>query len=155
MRPVSSLVVVMLLVIEAGCASRTQSVAPPQASPELTRFIEVRCPGREETCGQLVPSILQHLEVINHISKPSQELWVPYAESQPFIRSDAERVWHTGMLESLWVEVTDDPYPNGIPGKRIVFNVVERSGVRAVPTGPPSPPAGFEEPPPGHERLYP
>ncbi len=52
---------------------------------------------------------------------------MPYAETESFIRSDAERLWNTGILESLWVEVRDDePWANGVVGKRIIFNMVKR-----------------------------
>jgi len=155
MRRILSLVFGILLASLAWGVTQTQSFEPPEGSAELTRSIEFRCPVREETCGQLVPDILSQLELPNHLSKPSMDLWVPYTESEPFIRSDAERVWNTGMLENLWVEVRDENYSNGVPGKRIVFNLVKRDGDPVAPTGPPSPPRGFEEPASGHERLYP
>ena len=151
------LTVVCLAIVAgaAGCATRSQSVEPPQSSPQLTRSLEIRCPGWEDTCGPLMPDVFRQLEVVNHISKPSQNIWVPYTESQPLLRTDAERLWNSGMFESLWVEVTDDPYPNGIDAKRIVFNIVQRDGESAAPTGPPNLPPGFEEPAPGYERVYP
>ena len=80
----------------------------------------------------------------------------PYAETEPLIRSDAERLWNTGILESLWVEVRDDePWANGVVGKRIIFDMVRREGDPLTPSGLPSLPRGFKTPAPGHERLYP
>lgn len=147
---------VFLLAILAGCAARTS--LPPSVSPQLTRFIELDCPTLEEGCKSSLdlPQVLSHLEVRKHISLPSQQLWVPYAESEPFIRTDAERLWNAGMLESLWVEVRDaEPWANGVLGKRIIFNMVQREGDPVTPSGPPTLPPGFETPAPGHERLYP
>ena len=89
------------------------------------------------------------------MSHASQDSWVTYEEAEPFIVTDADRLWNTGWLESLWVEVRDDPYPNGVLGKRVIFNMAELDGEPVVPTGPPTLPAGFEEPPADHERLYP
>ncbi len=149
------LVFTVCVVGVAACTTRT--VQPPAASPELTRFIELNCPTQREECSrEFARQVLPHLEVRDHISLPSQERWVPYAETESFIRSDAERLWNTGILESLWVEVRDDePWANGVVGKRIIFNMVKREGDPVTPSGPPTTPAGFESPAPGHERLYP
>jgi hypothetical protein len=155
MRRVLSLVCVTVLANFIGCAAGTPSVEPPPDSPQLTRSLELRCPNDAERCGELALDILSHLELRRQVSKPSENLWFPFAESEPLIRTDAERLWNSGMLESLWVEVRDEPYPNGVAGKRIVFNMVTREGEPVVPSEAPSVPAGFEEPPPGHQRVYP
>ncbi len=153
-------VFVFLLAVVAGCAARTQSFPPP-VSPQLTRTLELSCPTVEDGCTgesewDFMVQVLYNLEVDGHVSLPSQELWVPYAQTEPYILADAARLWNTGMLESLWVEVRDDePWANGVLAKRIIFNMVPREGDPVTPSGLPSLPPGFETPAPGHERLYP
>ena len=154
MRGVLALVVVTLLASLPGCASRTLA-EPPQGSPVLTRSIELAFPTQGNDSILDPPTYRYYMAVPRYRSLPSQNKWVPYAETEPFIRSDADRLWGTGKLESLWVEVRDEPWTNGVRGKRIVFNLVERDGEPVVPTGPPRLPTGFEEPTPGHERVYP
>ncbi len=56
-----------------------------------------------------------------------------------------------GSLKSLWVDVLDAPWENGVAGKRVTFNLVERLQPDQEPPVPP----GVEAPPNGHERIYP
>ena len=45
---------------------------------------------------------------------------------------DFQRLWDTDFLNDLKIEIVDDPYPNGVEGKRAVFLLEERERVRIV-----------------------
>ena len=53
-------------------------------------------------------------------------------ETEQIILDDHQRLWETGFLSDLWIEIVDDPYSNGVPAKRIVFNLEERERVKIV-----------------------
>ena len=133
----------------------TPQSLPPVGSPALARSIEFSFPTQDGQPRGNVGSYVAQLEIPQRVSRPSQDVWVPYEAAEAVVRPDAERLWNTGIFESLWVDVRDEPYPNGVMGKRIVFSLVEREGEPVVPTGPPILPAGFEDPAADHERLYP
>jgi outer membrane protein insertion porin family len=63
-------------------------------------------------------------------SAPSQDRWVPYNEDS--ILEDFDALWRTSFLDNLWVEVADEPYPNGVMGRKVVFHMEERSRVKMV-----------------------
>jgi outer membrane protein insertion porin family len=66
-------------------------------------------------------------------SRSSDGVWVAYDEgAEAKIRDDFKRLWGTNFLDNLWVESIDEPYPNGVMGKRIVFNMEERPRVKIV-----------------------
>ena len=69
-------------------------------------------------------------------TQPSRSLdgvWVPYDEAaEARLRDDFRRLWGTNFLDNLWVEVVDEPYANGVPGKRVIFNMEERPRVKIV-----------------------
>ena len=46
--------------------------------------------------------------------------------------ADYQRLWDTGFLTDLTIEIIDDPYPNGVQGRRALFLMEERERVRIV-----------------------
>ena len=48
------------------------------------------------------------------------------------LKDDFRRLWGTNFLDNLWVEVLDEPYDNGVIGKRVIFNMEERPRVKIV-----------------------
>ena len=48
------------------------------------------------------------------------------------LREDFKRLWATNFLDNLWIEVKDQPYPNGVVGKHVVFHMEERPRVKIV-----------------------
>ena len=51
------------------------------------------------------------------------------------VLADYQRLWDTGFLNDLWVEVIDTPYDNGVPAKTVIFNMEERErGEGSSPT---------------------
>lgn len=71
------------------------------------------------------------------------------------IRDSAQRFWLSGLFYSIWVDVMDDPFPNGAEAKRVVLNVVERMQPGPAPVRLPEPPPEFEHLPPSHKRVCP
>ena len=132
-----------------------QPVQPPPGSTLLLRAIEIRFPTQGEMSHRDAVTYVRQIEVRRHVSLPSQDRWLPYAEAEAFIVEDAERLWQSGQLETLWVEVGDDPYENGVMAKRLIFNLVERLDVEVPAATYPTPPPMYRVPPSDHERLYP
>ena len=106
---------------------------PPEGSPTLLRGIEIRFPTQDNVGGVDYDTYLYYMQITDHISAPSQGKWVPYSEATERVAlADYQRLWDTGFLSDLWIEVIDDPYPNGVPAKRIIYNLEERERVKIV-----------------------
>ena len=106
---------------------------PPEDSPPLLRTVQVAFPTQGNVSGIDPQTYLYYMEVPNHRSLPSQNKWVPYTtETEEIIRGDFQRLWDTGFLDDLWIEVVDEPWPNGVIGKRVIFNFDERQRVKIV-----------------------
>ena len=117
--------------------------------------VEFRFPTQGEQPQRDYRTYFGMMEVTEYVSKPALGEWIPYASAEELVVADAERLWRSSLLESIWVDVTDQPYENGVAGKHVIFNFVESSQIRPEPAESPVPAPGFENPPPGHERLYP
>jgi outer membrane protein insertion porin family len=60
-------------------------------------------------------------------------VWVPFNEdTEKSLLDDFKRLWATGFLDSLWIEVNDVPYDNGVVGKHVIFHLEERPRVKIV-----------------------
>ena len=106
---------------------------PPPDSPPLLRNIELRFPTQGGVPGVDLNTYLYYMEVAKQVSLPSQQRWTPYTdETAELILDDFQRLWDTGFLNDLWIEVVDDPYPNGVEAKRVIFNLEERERVKIV-----------------------
>ena len=106
---------------------------PPPDSSTLLRNIELRFPRQGGVPGVDLNTYLYYMEVAKQVSLPSQQRWTPYTdETAEVILDDFQRLWDTGFLNDLWVEVVDDPYPNGVAAKRVIFNLDERERVKIV-----------------------
>ena len=49
---------------------------------------------------------------------------MPFDEAEPQVLADAARFWQSGQFESLWVDVRDDAYDNGVAARRVIFSFV-------------------------------
>ena len=58
------------------------------------------------------------------------EPYVLYNEAD--LLADFRRLWATNFLDNLWIEVLDEPYPNGVIGKHVIFHLEERQRVKIV-----------------------
>lgn len=110
-----------------------ESPLPPEDSPDLLRTVQVAFPTQGNVSSIDPQTYLYYMEVPNHRSLPSQDKWVPFTEeTENLIREDFQRLWDTGFLNDLWIEVVDEPWENGVVGKRVVFNFEERERVKFV-----------------------
>jgi outer membrane protein insertion porin family len=100
---------------------------PPANSPALINCVELRAHPVNET---MVPLETYLYYIRMPLSRPSQDQWARYDETA--ILADFRGLWGTGFLDNLWVEVIDEPFPNGVAGKHVVFHVEERNRVKAV-----------------------
>ena len=145
----------LAVVVGFGSFAAAQEQAPPVDSPTLLRVIELRFPTRGETPLRDPVTYVRLAEFPQYVSRPSESRWVPYDETEARLVADAARFWESGQFESVWVDVRDDAWDNGVSGKRVIFSFVERPDPRIPTTAYPTPPPGYQRPPAGHERLYP
>jgi len=67
------------------------------------------------------------------LSRPSDSNFVPYNEdTERSLQEDFKRLWATQFLENLWIEVLEQPFANGHPGKRVIYHMEERPRVKIV-----------------------
>jgi outer membrane protein insertion porin family len=117
----------------AELQNQDPSKEPPAGSAPVYRCAQVMAHGATDHVTEVEPMI-DPLTYGGRLtaawSLPSQDRWRPYDES--VIEGDFWRLWNTGFLEDLWVEVIDEPYANGVVGKHVVFHIEERSRVKIV-----------------------
>ena len=118
---------------EAAGQAQAPSPLPPEGSPPLLANVELRFPTQGNVSSVDSMTYLYHTEVQHHVSLPSQGKWVPYTEEiEDIILADFHRLWDTGFLNDLWIEVIDQAYDNGVLGKRVIYNFEERERVKIV-----------------------
>jgi outer membrane protein insertion porin family len=104
---------------------------PPAGSPPLVRFIQLSFPTQGDQPVIEARTYLYYIQA--QVSRPSDGVWVPYDEkTEQILLEDFKRLWATNFLDDLSIEVFDDPYPNGVIGKRIVYKMEERRRVKIV-----------------------
>ena len=130
---------------------------PPEGSPELLRNIEINFPDQPEVAADptVYERILKLVELTAHVSLPSRDRWIPYVGVEAIILQDGQHLWDSGLFRHVWIDTREDPYPNGVPAKRVVLRFVLLEEGQAEPTGPPAPAPDYEQPPEGHQRVYP
>jgi outer membrane protein assembly factor BamA len=80
-----------------------------------------------------IQTYLFYMQIKDHISRPSQGVWVPYNEEvEGIIRDDFKRLWGTNFLDNLSIESQDYVFSNGVVGKLITYNMEERQRVKIV-----------------------
>ena len=111
-----------------------QSPLPPEDSPVLLSTVELRFPAQGNRPNLDAATYLYYIDVFpQYVSIPSRNKWVPYTpEVEEIVREDFRKLWDTGFLDDLWIEIVDEPYENGVLGKRIIFNLEERERVKIV-----------------------
>lgn len=101
---------------------------PPPDSPPLVRTVEIAFPTQGNVSAIDPATYLFYIKTMP--SRPSAGVWSPYDSAS--VLEDFKRLWGTGFLDNIWIEVKDAPYPNGVEGKHIVFNLEERQRVKIV-----------------------
>ena len=135
--------------------SHGQGGAPLPGYPPVLRDVQLAFPTRVGNPFRPVEDYLQIINLPRTSPLHPGPTWTFYARVEPMIHDSAQRLWLSGLFHSVWVDVMEDPFPNGAEAKRVVFNVVERVQPGPAPVHLPEPPPGYEHPPPSHERIYP
>ena len=133
----------------------SQGGEPPPGYPLVLRDVRLAFPTQDGTAIRPVEDYLQIIGLPQPSALHTGPTWTYYARVEPMILDGALRLWLSGHFHSVWVDVMDDPFPNGALARRVVFNVVERVRPGPAPDRPPEPPPGYELPPPSHARVYP
>ena len=119
--------------IFGGAPEPPRPSLPPPDSPTLLRNIAIQFPTQGNVAGVDYNTYLYYMQIKDEVSLPSQQKWVPYTdETVEMVLEDYQRLWDTGFLNDLWVEVIDTPYSNGVPAKTVIFNMEERERVKIV-----------------------
>ena len=134
--------------------ARGQDGAPPPGYPPVLRDVRLAFPTQDDTARGPVEDYEQIIALPTVTALHSGPIWTLYARIEPLILDSAQRLWASGRFGSVWVDVENDPFPNGAAGRRVIFNLVERIQTGPPPDGLPEPPPGYELPPPSHERVY-
>ena len=132
-----------------------QERQPPEDSPPLMRRLEYRFPTQNNRSSRFVRTYVLQAETWDYVSVPSRDRWVSYSEVEPVILDDAERFWKSGQFESLWVDVVDRPFENGVVGRVVTFSFVELAEIEIPTSDYPTPPPEYRQPLSGYERVYP
>src|SRR3972149_1009141 len=90
---------------------------PPATSPLLVRCISLVAHPINET---LVDPSTYDYYIKTPQTVPSAGVWAPYAEDA--VKPDFWGLWRTNFLDNLWIEVIDEPFPNGVAARHIVFH---------------------------------
>jgi outer membrane protein insertion porin family len=137
------LFLVLLAVLVAGAVPAAAEQAAP-AAPAAQPAVRMPPPGTGAVIRNLQlrfhpvdESLIDPQTYLYYIqtqpSRSSDGVWVPYDEAaEQKLRDDFRRLWGTNFLDNLWVEVIDEPYDNGVLGKRVIFNMEERPRVKIV-----------------------
>jgi outer membrane protein insertion porin family len=112
----------------AGAQPAAAARQPPAGSGPIFRTLEIRFPRQGNASVVEAATYLYYIQT--RPSRPAEDVWVAYDEAA--ILADFRRLWATNFLDDLWVEVEDVPYPNGVVGKHVIFNLEERQRVRVV-----------------------
>ena len=115
----------------AKAAEAQPAPLPPEGSAPLLRTVEFNFDAQGGVPGVEMETYLFYTEITNHLSAPTEGLWKPYTEAtEQVLLEDFRRLWDTGFLDDLSIEVVDQPYSNGVMGKHVIFRFEERARVR-------------------------
>ncbi len=109
----------------------TTTAQPPVGSAPVLRTIEIRFP-TQDNVSAIDPQTYVHY-IGTQPSRPSLDRWVPWTpEIEQSLLADYRRLWATNFLDDLTLSVEDRPYPNGVIGKHVLFELEERPRVKII-----------------------
>ncbi len=114
------------------CGQQAQPRAmPPAGSGPVVLFI-APCFEAQGNASVIEPqTYIYYIQL--KASRPSEGVWVPYNDAaEQTIEEDFRRLWGTGFLDNLWVDVSDYKFNNGTIGKIVTYNMEERQRVKIV-----------------------
>jgi outer membrane protein insertion porin family len=120
--------IVLLALAVAGQQLPDSPPVPPRDSPPLVRIVEIAFPSQGNV-SFIDPETYLHY-IHTRPSRPSEGLWVPYDEQTAL--ADFRRLWASGFVDNLQVDVHNVPFENGVVGKHVTFILEERQRARIV-----------------------
>jgi outer membrane protein insertion porin family len=127
MRKALTLLALVLLAASPAVA-QTPAAQPPERSAPVVRTIQLAFPTQGDVSVIEAQTYLYYIQT--RPSRPSEGAWVPFNEQT--VLDDFKRLWATNFLDDLSIDVKDVPYPNGVVGKHITYNMEERQRVKVV-----------------------
>ena len=144
-----------LLFVLVSQADAQDYPEPPVDSAPVLRFLELRFPTQGNKPFHRPTTYLGQAETVGYLSMPGRPEYTPYTDVEAVIQLDAKGFWDSGGFLTLWVDVVDTRFENGVLGKRVVFNFVERRDRRPPTDAYPTVPPEFRDLARGYTRLYP
>lgn len=121
-----------LTAVAEPAGQQPEAPMPPADSGPVFRNLQLSFPTQGEVPTVELETYLYYMESDALVDVGDGE-FTPYDEAvQDVLVADFQRLWDTSFLNDLVIEVIDDPYPNGVVGKRAVFLLEERERVRFV-----------------------
>jgi outer membrane protein insertion porin family len=107
-------------------------VEPPGNSPPLFRTLQLQFHPVDESLIE-PQTYLYYIQSQNLVSRPSAGVFNAFnEETEKVLLEDFKRLWATNFLDDLRVEVLDQPWPNGVMGKHVIFHLEERPRVKII-----------------------
>ncbi|MGC4086264.1 MAG: POTRA domain-containing protein [Vicinamibacterales bacterium] len=117
--------IVLALALQLGAPPAVQ---PPAGSAPVVRTIEIQFPAQGNVSLVEPSTYLYYIET--RPSRPSDGTWIAFDPDSA--KADFARLWGTGFLDDLSIEVLDEPYPNGVIGKHLIYRLEEKQRVKLV-----------------------
>ena len=127
----------VVTVIAAGCAAKAAKLATvvicgssidvsQQLPPtDIGAVVLMAVPCLQDQSGRaasIPDSFRKYVEL--QTSRPSDGFWVAYDErARETMQSDFRRLWESGRLKDLSINVTDYTFPNGVVGKFVTYAI--------------------------------
>ena len=109
------------------------ALLPPPDSPTLFTNVQLCFPTQGNVPSVQGETYLYYMQSDELSSRPTQGRWVSFDETiEAALLEDFQRLMDTPFLNDLVIEIVDEPYANGVAGKRAVFRMDERERVRIV-----------------------
>lgn len=111
----------------APCPDEPADQMPPANSPPMVRCVELQFHPVNQS---MIDAATYGYYIKTRGSPPNGPTWMPYNEDQ--LQADWTALWKTNFLDNLWIQTIDEPYPNGVMGKHVVFHFEERAKLKGV-----------------------
>ncbi len=122
----------------AGATICGQPVAPPANLPPAgsgpVLWVMAPCFEAQGNVSLVdIQTYLYYIQLKDKLSRPSQNVWVPYDESiEQIVREDFQRLWATGFLDDIKQEYHEYTFSNGVVGRLVTYNLEERQRIRTI-----------------------
>jgi outer membrane protein insertion porin family len=114
-----------------GLPVPTPAATPPAGSGPVVLAI-VPCFERQNGASVVDPQTYLYYIGLKP-SQPSRGVWTPYDEAaRAQMLADFRTLWATNFLDDLKIEVLDYPFPNGVVGKLVKYDIEERQRIKIV-----------------------